>query len=245
MSAPFFARPEKLGVSMKPEIYHRMFGYPLERLPNPRLAELEQGVRNTDEARENSGFSIGYPGWGLIYHVLLCHLDRSRRELIIETGTNYGCTTIVLAQALKDAGCEGEVVSFEIEADNLLRARRNLELAGLDSCVRLVEGDSRTTIPKFLGELGQRGGTLRFALLDASHLFDDVMAEFNAILPHLTDDAIVVFDNTYRIAEAHEDQRVNGALKQIMRSHGGNVINFEYVSWFTPGLAIWQKRPNL
>ena len=49
MSAPFFARPEELGVSMKPEIYHRMFGYPLERLPNPRVAELEQGVRNTDE----------------------------------------------------------------------------------------------------------------------------------------------------------------------------------------------------
>lgn len=222
-----------------------MFEYPIERLPNDRLAELERGVKTIDEAREKSGSTIGYPGWGLIYHILLCHLGRSRREIIIETGTNYGCTTIVLAQALKDAGCEGEVVSFEIEADNLFRARQNLELAGLDSWVRLVEGDSRTTLPNFLGELDEHSGALRFVFLDAEHLFEHVMTEFNVILPHLAVDAIVVFDNTYQIAEAHEDQRVNGALKEIMRRHGGNLINLEHVSWGTPGLAIWQKSPRL
>jgi hypothetical protein len=25
--------------------------------------------------------------------------------------------------------------------------------------------------------------------------------------------------------------------------YGGNLINFEFVSWYTPGLAIWQKEP--
>jgi hypothetical protein len=50
-------------------------------------------------------------------------------------------------------------------------------------------------------------------------------------------------DNTYQIAEPHEDQRVNGFLKQLPAKHGGNIINLPFCSWFTPGLAIWQKSP--
>lgn len=96
---------------MKPPIYHRMFGYNLGLLPNPHLAALEDGVTTIEQARQKSGATIGYPGWGLIYHLLLAHLDRKRIEVIIETGTNWGCTTIVLAQALIDAGCQGRVIT--------------------------------------------------------------------------------------------------------------------------------------
>jgi len=38
---------------------------------------------------------------------------------------------------------------------------------------------------------------------------------------------------------------VNGFLKLLQARHGGNLINLEFVSWFTPGLAIWQRTPNL
>ena len=65
------------------------------------------------------------------------------------------------------------------------------------------------------------------------------------MLPKLTDDALVIFDNTYRIAEEGEDQRVNGALKAVQARHGGNLVNLEFVSWYTPGLAIWQKQAKL
>jgi hypothetical protein len=100
---------------MKPPIYHRMFGYNLGLLPNPHLAALEDGVTTIEQARQKSGATIGYPGWGLIYHLLLAHLDRKRIEVIIETGTNWGCTTIVLAQALIDAGCQGRVITGIME----------------------------------------------------------------------------------------------------------------------------------
>jgi hypothetical protein len=63
--------------------------------------------------------------------------------------------------------------------------------------------------------------------------------------PKLADDALVLFDNTYRRAEKGEDPRVNGALRTIQKHYRGNLINLEFVSWFTPGLAIWQKAPNL
>ena len=218
-----------------------MFHYDRRLLPNAQLAILEEGVTNIEDARKKTGSTIGYPGWGFLYHLLLCHLDRGRVETVIETGTNLGCTTIVLAQALVDAGSKGEVLSFEIEPNNVAQARKNLEAAGLAHRVRLFEGDSCQMLPRALEGLSE----IRFAFIDASHLVKDALTEFETVLPHLADDALVLFDNTYQIADNQEDPRVNGALKLISEKYGGNLINLEFVSWFTPGLALWQKRSNL
>ena len=226
---------------MRKPVFHRMFDYRRALLPNPHLAALETGVSDVEGARVRSGASIGYPGWGLIYHVLLSHLDRSREEILIETGSNQGCTTIVLAQAIKDAGCAGRVVTFELESANVEIARRNYAAAGVADRIEIHKGDVRRILAPALSGLSG----VRFAFLDASHLFDDVLYEFETLLPHLAPDALVLFDNTYAIAEANEDPRVNGALKHIVTVHGGNLINLEFVSWFTPGLAIWQRVPNL
>jgi len=226
---------------MKAPVYRRMFGYDTARLPNAHLASLEQGVTCIEEAKAKTGLTIGYPGWGVLYHLLLAHLDRAREEVIIETGSNYGCTTIILAQALCDAGCRGRVISIELDADNAARARKNLELAGLAGHAEVRVGDSRAVLPDVVA---QRQG-IRAVFLDASHLHDDVMAEFETLLPHLSEDALVLFDNTYAIADEGEDSRVNGALKSILDRHGGNLINLAHVSWYTPGLAIWQREPAL
>jgi predicted O-methyltransferase YrrM len=226
---------------MKPPIYHRMFNYNHSLLPNPQLAVLEHGVTTIDQARQKSGATIGYPGWGLIYHLLLSHLDRSREEIVIETGTNWGCTTIVLAQALIDAGCRGRVITFELDPANAERAKANWQVAGVTDRIELHLGDSRENLPKALA--GSSG--IRFAFLDASHLYNDVKQEFDIVLPKLADDALVIFDNTYCIAEEGEDPRVNGFLREMQGLYGGNLINMEFVSWYTPGLAIWQKRAVL
>lgn len=229
---------------MKPPVFHRMFDYDRRLLPNCHLAALESGVGSVEEARDKTGATIGYPGWGLIYHILLSHLDRDREELIVETGTNWGSTTIVLAQALIDAGCRGKVITFELEAENVAKAKANLVTAGVADRVEVIEGDSRINLPAALKEsCGPK--SLRFAFLDASHLEADMLAEFESVQLYLADDAIVVFDNTYCIATPDEDQRVNGALRKFPDLFGGNLINFEFVSWYTPGMAIWQKAPKL
>ena len=227
---------------MKLPIYHRMFGYDTALLPNRHLASLEQGVNTIEEAVVRTGATIGYPGWGLLYHLLLSHLDRDREEILIETGTNFGCTTIILAQALIDAGCQGKIITIEIDERNVKVAKRNFEAAGVNARIDLRCGNSRGILPEVTKEIH----ATRFAFLDACHLYDDVLCEFESLLPKLADDALVLFDNTYQIAEDNEDQRVHGALKTIMNRHGGNLINLEFVSWYTPGLAMWQKaRPGL
>ncbi len=226
---------------MKPPIYHRMFGYNLGLLPNPQLAALEDGVTTIEQARQKSGATIGYPGWGLIYLLLLAHLDRKRIEVIIETGTNWGCTTIVLAQALIDAGCQGRVLTFELDPRNAQKAEDNITAAGVADWVDLYLGDSRQLLPKVLDSENR----IRVAFLDASHLYEDVKREFEIVLPKLADDALVIFDNTCRIADEGEDQRVNGFLRGMQSLYGGNLINMEFVSWYTPGLAVWQRAPSL
>ncbi len=46
-----------------------------------------------------------------------------------------------------------------------------------------------------------------------------------------------ILDNTYRVADEGEDPRVNGFLRYMPAPYGGNLINTEFVPWFTPGLV--------
>lgn len=224
---------------MKEPRFHRIFQYDRALLPNAHLARLEEGVSTVDMAQERSGYSIGYPGWGLIYHILLSHLDPTDHNNIVETGTNWGCTTIVLAQALIDSGCSGRVYTIEIDSENCKVAIDNLLKAGVFHEVELINEDSKKALPAIVEKLDE----IRVAFLDASHLCEDVLSEFKTIYPKLNEHSLVIFDNTYQIAEPHEDQRVNGALRYIHKRFGGQLINLEFVSWFTPGLALWQKEP--
>jgi hypothetical protein len=94
-----------------------------------------------------------------------------------------------------------------------------------------------------LKELAQDNRRIRLAFLDGNHFHNHVVAEFDLIAPHMEEDGLVIFDNTGLISEGDEDPRVNGALRTILSRHGGNLINLPFCSWYTPGMAIWQKAP--
>lgn len=224
---------------MKPPVFHRWFNYDRRLLPNDFLAELERDVSDIDTARERTGASIGYPGWGAIYYVTACALDPAKPATIVETGTNWGCSTIVLASVLKDAGIEGTVHTVEIDPANAAKAREHFARAGLADRIVLHEGDSRTILPRLMASVEE----VSVAFLDGGHTFDLVKNEFEIVLPKLARRGVVLFDNTYEIAEGKEDKRVNGFLKWMQGAHGGNLVNLPFCSWYTPGLAVWQREP--
>jgi len=224
---------------MKEPKFFRRYDYDRAKLPNPHLARLDD-VTNLEEARQHSGASIGYPGWNLLYYLTLSAIDPERDTTIIETGTNFGSSSIVLAQALVDARVpSGRLHTFEIDQDTFDRARSNIAEAGLAPHVVQHLGDAKALLPDVVAGLA----SIRVAFLDGSHLVEDAVNEFRSVEAKLEPDAIVVFDNTYLIAEPHEDQRVNGALKEIVDEFGGNLINLPSVSWYTPGMAVWQRQP--
>jgi predicted O-methyltransferase YrrM len=222
---------------MKDPKFFRIFDYDHNMLPNPRLAELEHNVTDIESAKTRSGFSIGYPGWNLLYYLSLCQLNPFDDNVIVETGTNRGCSTIALAQALIDSGRKGTIHSIEIDAENHRIAKDNLARAGVSSRVNLYLGDSKTVLRDLLPTLGP----ITMAFLDGSHLHDDVLFEFATVEQHLCKNGIVFFDNTYPIADPGDDPRVYGALKSIRDQFGGNFIALDFVSWYTPGIALWQK----
>jgi predicted O-methyltransferase YrrM len=198
---------------------------------------LEDGVTDLEQARRKTGASIGYPGWGILYYATACALEPGTRATILETGTNWGSSTIVLASALRAAPVEGIVHTIEIEQENAAIARHRFKQAGLDDLIVSHLGDTRKVLPALVKELDE----IAVVFLDGGHTFDLVKTEFECILPKLKRRGIVMFDNTYQIAAPGQDQRVNGFLKWLPGAHGGNLINLPYCSWFTPGLAIWQR----
>ena len=222
---------------MKVPKYRRIFKYRKSLLPNKYLSSLEQDVEDIEKAINRTGFSIGYPGWNILYYCVLCNLDNSADNIIVETGTNLGCSTIMLAQALKDSELNGHVYTVELEELNYLRAKENIGNAGLSRYVSFFCEDSVEFLTRFVKNIT----TIRFVFLDSCHEQDHLVKEFELVHPKLTDESIVFFDNTYKIADEGEDQRVNGALRIIKERFGGNLINFENTSWYTPGQALWQK----
>jgi predicted O-methyltransferase YrrM len=230
-------RWRRLRGTMKKPVYYRWTDYNLDLLPNAYLREQERGVGGPSEWVEKTGYSPGFPAWNLLYYALLCSLKPDSFNLIVETGTNIGSSTIILAQALKDSGRDGLVRTVEIEPANHERAKLSAEKAEVVDRIEFYLGNSLEMLPSMADQ------PVQIAFLDGNHLHDHVIHEFEIVLPRLKPDALVIFDNTYQIADEGEDPRVHGALKSIQKLHGGNLINFPIASWYTPGFAIWQKTP--
>jgi predicted O-methyltransferase YrrM len=99
-------------------------------------------------------------------------------------------------------------------------------------------GNSLEVLPRVVAATGR----IDVAFLDGNHLHDHVIAEFAAVEAKLRPDGAVILDNTLLIAEGLEDPRVNGAVRTILDRHGGNLVNLPFCSWWTTGIAIWQRQ---
>lgn len=224
---------------MKKPQFHRIVDYDRRLLPNPLLARLDQDSPTSQEWVKTTGLSPGHPSWGLLYHLLLTTLHPDRFNYLVETGTNWGLSTIVLAQALIDSRRAGEVATIELDPVNLDKAKAHFIEAEVADRVTTFLGDSAKLLP----EVAERYPTIRVAYLDGNHEMEHVLKEFATVYPRMEPDGLVILDNTYLIADKDEDQRVFGALETIRNQYGGQLINLPYTSWYTTGVAIWQNTP--
>ncbi|MEO1241790.1 MAG: class I SAM-dependent methyltransferase [Pseudomonadota bacterium] len=222
---------------MKPPKYFRITDYDKGLLPNPVLRKLEEGSKTPEDWQKSTGLSPGHPAWGIIYHITLACLHPTQENNLIETGTNWGSSSIVLAQAIRDSGRSGRLHTIEINPDNQAIAKQRVSEAGVDDLIEFHLGDSGIVI----GDVADRLDSIRMAYLDGGHEISTVMDEFRVVERKLCHGGIVLMDNTYPITEETEEGRVSEALKEIVAEFGGNIINLPFVSWYTPGLAIWQR----
>jgi predicted O-methyltransferase YrrM len=212
-----------------PAQIRRVFDYERRLLPNLFLAESDANSRDLPSAVRNTGLSIGYPSWNLLYYTLLCSVD-SPDPVVIETGTNLGFSTIVLAQALKDANATSVVRTVDINPAAVTRARENAVRAGLDNRISFTVGDSI----EFLRRLATELDRVDFAFLDGGHAAAHVIAEFEILYPLLhSAGGKVYFDNSGA-------GDVAAAIQHLRNRFGGNFIHFANTSWCPPGTTLWQ-----
>jgi SAM-dependent methyltransferase len=227
------SRLEWLYHTVRPIPSRRRFDYDRRLLVNPYLAEREAGAGDLRSAVGQTGLSLGYPAWNLLYYTLLCSLPPSD-PVVVETGTNQGFSTIVLAQALVDGGTDGVVRTVDLDPEVVELARGHAQRAGVAERIRFHVGDSR----EFLARLAAEVDHVDFAFLDGDHRAEAVVAEFERLHPLVAAcDGKVFFDNTSRGGVAK-------ALRRIHATWGGSLVEFPNCSWAPPGTAIWQPSPR-
>jgi predicted O-methyltransferase YrrM len=119
----------------------------------------------------------------------------SRPATVVEFGTSFGISTIHLAAAVRDNGI-GRVVSTELNAAKVARARANLAEAGLADVVTILAGDARETLADLPGPVG-------FVLLDGwKNLYLPLLRQLE---PRLAAGALVVADDTVSMAAQMTD----------------------------------------
>jgi predicted O-methyltransferase YrrM len=210
----------------------RRFDYERRLLPNPEVAALEPPeATGAEQIAGTTDWSIGYPAWNLLYYSLYTSILPELDDVVVlETGTNRGISSIVMAQALEDLGTSALLHTVELDPELVAVARENVERAGLGHRVDFHIGDAI----EFLAEMAERHDHFDFVLIDDLHTYEQVMKEIEIVVPRVAPrGGKVYFDNA-----AWGD--VLAALVDMKKVHGGNVVHFDNCSYKPPGNAIWQ-----
>ncbi len=157
-----------------------------------------------------------------VLHALIV-ARRPRR--ILELGTSYGYSTLVLADAARAVG--GQLVTMELADYKQAYARERLDRAGLLDHVDLRCGDA-------VAMLGQDPGEWDFVLLD---IWKDLYLPcFQALYPQLSEEAVICSDNVIDPPSHRPEMRLyrqairNKADLQTVQLPVGQVIKLT-VKW--------------
>jgi len=155
-------------------------------------------------------------GWYALVRIL-------KPGLVVETGTDKGLGSVVLAQALMVNG-EGRLVTIDIEpASGMLLTSR------YDEVVTRITGDSITS----LGALT----SVDLFIHDSDHSAEHEEAEFRCVAPALSPTAVLVSDNSH----------ATDVLDQLSREWSRNFLFFKESPtghWYS-GAGIGISWPSL
>jgi predicted O-methyltransferase YrrM len=148
-------------------------------------------AREQADAYEQLYIPVSPEGGRLLYTLIRA----SRPSTVVEFGTSFGISTIHLAAAVRDNGA-GRVISTELNAAKVARARANLAEAGLSGQVTILEGDALETLASI-------DTPVEFVLLDGwKGLYLPLLRQLE---PRLTPGALVLADDSVSMAAQMAD----------------------------------------
>src|ERR671924_1537071 len=171
---PYLAELEPM--EMDPELKRLMEMSAEEAAAEPDFVRVRSHARS--KWLGQTRLSPGYPAWSLLYYAIICSVDPELEDIVVvETGTNRGVSTIIMAAAVKDLGASAVVRTVDLSPTYSKAAQHHVANAGLSDYVDFSVGDSH----EFLRELCAEVDHIDFAFLDADHHTEHVFREFELI----------------------------------------------------------------
>jgi predicted O-methyltransferase YrrM len=109
-------------------------------------------------------------------------------KTILELGTSIGLSSLYLAMA----NSQTKVHTIEGCPETAKVAQKNFQMLGAKNIASYV-GEIDEILPKTL----QKAGKIDLAYLDANHQYEPTLRYFEQILPALSEEAVVIFDDIH------------------------------------------------
>jgi len=135
-------------------------------------------------------------------------------ERALEIGTLYGGSTMIMCAAMDDVG-KGKIACVDPEPRVTPEHWRLVEHRAT-----MVQGYSPDVLPDAVSAVG---GPFDFALIDGDHTHAGVVRDFEGVLPHLADEAWMLFH------DAHYYE-VRDAIDEVLAKHGDQLHDAGLVS---------------
>ena len=163
---------------------------------------FERLAAETHETQETPQMMVGpLEGAFLAFVVRL-----KRPQRVLEIGTFTGWSSIAMAQALPPGG---SIVTCDVNEETSAIARRYAEEAGVADRIEYRLGPA-------LGTLASLEGPFDLIFLDARK--DEYAAYYEAVLPLLAEDGMILADNTlFGMSEGHPLEEFNGHVRDDPR----------------------------
>ena len=157
-----------------------------EEAMDERLAEINSLLERLEPAgRQN----LNVPREHGKFLRMLVEMSGAKRA--VEVGTSNGYSSMWIGLGLENT--KGNLVTLEIDPEKVTQARANLEEAGMDKRITVVEGDALETLPNVEGPMD-------FLFLDA--LKGDYIKYLELAKPKLSKGAIIAAHNAISAKDA-------------------------------------------
>jgi predicted O-methyltransferase YrrM len=147
---------------------------------------------------------------------------RFKPTSIIELGTSLGFTTCYLAYPNNNS----KVYTLEGSKNLVEKAKELFHTLSIEN-IHSIEGNFDETLPHLINNLNQ----IDFVLIDGNHTKEATLRYFNLLLPKLTDNSILVFD------DINWSKEMNEAWQEIKKNKKVTLT----IDLFQLGLVFFRK----
>lgn len=169
-------------------------------------------------------------------------LKKFRPKKILEVGVASGATTAIILQTLEDIGAPYEMHSVDLSPNFLMEGLSDNPCGFMATFAKeKIFGELRGThtlhLEKYLPQvIDGIGGDIDFVILDTVHKFPGEGLDFLAVLPYLTDNAIVVLHD---VSLCQTDDQTNNATTALF-----SAVTAEKFLNFQPDSELF-RYPNI